>query len=226
MPIKFLIDKFKESAGKDAIIWKDTSFKYEWLLERFQYWKNYLKTENISPGTVTVVEADFSPNAVSLLLALIGHQCIIVPLTSSVEAQKPEFIGIAEGEVLFSLDDNLKVTPLPYSCKHDFYKELKRLNRPGLVLFSSGSTGKCKAMVHDLLGILEKFKVSRHCLRSVTFLLFDHIGGINTLLYVLSNGGCLITLQSREPDEVLRTIEKFKGELLPTSPTFINLILL
>ena len=46
------------------------------------------------------------------------------------------------------------------------------------------------------------------------------------MLYTLSNAGCLVTVQDRSPDAVLTAIEKYRVELLPTSPTFINLILL
>jgi acyl-CoA synthetase (AMP-forming)/AMP-acid ligase II len=63
-------------------------------------------------------------------------------------------------------------------------------------------------------------------LRTITFLLYDHIGGVNTLLYTLSNAGCVITVQDRSPDAVSRMFEKYKVELLPTSPTFLNLLLL
>ena len=56
--------------------------------------------------------------------------------------------------------------------------------------------------------------------------MYDHIGGFNTLLYNLSNTGLIVTLRDRTPYNVLKAIEKYKVELLPTSPTFINLILL
>jgi long-chain acyl-CoA synthetase len=46
------------------------------------------------------------------------------------------------------------------------------------------------------------------------------------MLYQLSNAGCIVTVQNRDPDSVLRAVERHKVELLPTSPTFINLILL
>ena len=63
--------------------------------------------------------------------------------------------------------------------------KLKSIGHAGLVLFSSGSTGKNKAALHDLVPLLEKFKVPRQSKRTITFLLFDHFGGINTLLYTL-----------------------------------------
>ena len=46
------------------------------------------------------------------------------------------------------------------------------------------------------------------------------------MLYVLSNAGCIVAVQDRSPENVLGMIEKYKVQLLPTSPTFINLILL
>ena len=80
--------------------------------------------------------------------------------------------------------------------------------------------------MHDLTFLLEKFKIKRHCLITITFLLYDHIGGFNTLFYVLSNAGLIVTVQSRTPIEILKLIENFKVQLLPTSPTFLNMLLL
>ncbi len=74
--------------------------------------------------------------------------------------------------------------------------------------------------------MLQKFRVRRKSLRTVTFLLYDHIGGVNTLFHTLSNSGCVITLTERTPDSVLAAVERHKVQLLPTSPTFMNLVLL
>jgi len=228
MFIDFLISVFKENKENEGIVWKDKVFTYEWLLERNKYWKEEIRSEGIERGTIAIVEADFSPNSVALLLALIEHGCVFVPITASVASKRDEFIEISEGEVLFKIDknDNVTITKLKYNSNHEIYRKLKETGHPGLVLFSSGSTGKSKASVHDITGILEKFKVRRHTLRAITFLLYDHIGGFNTLLYTLSNAGLIVTVSDRSPDGVLKAVEKYKVELLPTSPTFINLILL
>jgi acyl-coenzyme A synthetase/AMP-(fatty) acid ligase len=228
MYIDFLLDIFEANKSKDALIWKDQVFSYAWLLDGVQRWREHLRKEAIPLGSVVSLEADFSPNAVALLLALLEKGCIIVPLTASIEAKKPEFREIAQIEVIIGIGENdqAKIQKTGFQVNHELLLKLKTDNRPGLILFSSGSTGKSKAAVHDFVPILEKFKVRRHCYRAITFLLFDHIGGINTLFYNLSNGGCVITVDERSPDNVCRTIEKHNVELLPTSPTFINLILL
>jgi long-chain acyl-CoA synthetase len=228
MFVDFFIEVFEKNREKPAIVWKDQIFSYRWLIDRFHYWENRLKKENIPPNAVVILEADFSPNSMALFLALVQCGYVLVPLTSSQESNKKEFINIAQGEVSIIVDDEDEVlfTLLQNTADHVLYKSLKKLNHPGLVLFSSGSTGKSKAAVHDLNGILEKFKVPRHSLRTISFLLYDHIGGINTMLYVLSNAGCIITAQDRSPENILQLVEKYKVELLPTSPTFINLIIL
>ncbi len=226
--IDFLLQTFRAHHEQEALIWKDRVFHYGFLLQRLNEWNALLASEKIAAGTVVLVEADYSPNAVALLLALIAQACIVVPLTSTVDAKKAEFIANAEGEVAFAIDehDNVRITRLPNQAQHPHYQTLRQLGHPGLVLFSSGSTGKSKAAVHDFARLLEKFKRPRKQLRAITFLLYDHIGGVNTLFYTLSNAGCVVTVQERTPDAVLQAIAKHRVEILPTSPTFLNLILL
>ena len=225
---QFLLDVFRARSSETAIIWRGESYRYSSILDWVQHWKEVLAREEIGAGRVVIFEAEFSPNSVALLMALIDASCIIVPLTKSVRDKKTEFIEVAGGEVLLTLDqeDRISVEKLGEESGHAVYDTLRAAGHPGLVLFSSGSTGKSKAAVHDFVPILDKFRVPRKVYRTIAFLLFDHIGGVNTLLYTLSNGGTLIVCEERSPDHVLAAIEKFRGELLPTSPTFINLILL
>ena len=228
MFIDFLFEVFSQNAGAEAVIWRDKSFTYGRLLDRTNHWRSCLQKDRITAGTVMAIEADFSPNAIALILALIETGCIAVPLTSSVAAKKAEFMAIAGVEALLELDehDEAQLTRFERPRSHELLQRLGKRGHPGLILFSSGSTGQSKAAVHDIVGILSKFKVPRHARRAITFLLYDHIGGFNTMLYQLSNAGCIVTVQDRDPDTVLRAVERHKVELLPTSPTFMNLILL
>ncbi|MCA1591086.1 MAG: fatty acid--CoA ligase family protein [Acidobacteria bacterium] len=228
MFVDFLQEVWRTHLDAEAVIWRGRAYPYGWLSERFDYWTQQLATEKIPHGAVVILEADFSPNAVALFLALVERACILVPLTDSVRAKRAEFISTAQGEVSIAIDENDAVTirPLERTATHELYQHLRAEGHPGLVLFSSGSTGESKAAVHDLRPLLEKFKVRRHALRTITFLLYDHIGGVNTMLYTLSNAGCMVTLQDRSPDAVLRAVEEYRVELLPTSPTFLNLVLI
>jgi long-chain acyl-CoA synthetase len=57
-------------------------------------------------------------------------------------------------------------------------------------------------------------------------LLLDHIGGLNTLFYVLSNAGTIVAVDNRDPERICSAIARHRVELLPTSPTFLNLLLI
>jgi acyl-CoA synthetase (AMP-forming)/AMP-acid ligase II len=227
MPVDLLLDRFREAAGKDAIVWRDRTFSYAWLRSEIERWSGRLEAEGVERGATVGLEADFSPRAVALFFALAARRCVIVPLTLSVEAQKPRFREIAEVEVRILIDGaDVRFHRTGASANHELLTTLRDRDHPGLVFFTSGSTGEPKAALHDLVPLLEKFKVQRHSKRTIAFLLFDHIGGINTLLYVLSNGGCAITLEDRSPESVCATIERHRAQILPTSPTFLNLLLL
>jgi acyl-CoA synthetase (AMP-forming)/AMP-acid ligase II len=227
MHIDFLLDRFRAAGDAPAIVWRDREYSYAWLLGEVESTAAQLDRERVPAGAVTAIEADFSPRSVALLLALAQRSAILVPLTSSVEDKKPEFRALAEVEcrVWINDDDSVGIEHLGAAAAHPLLVALKQRGHPGLVLFSSGSTGKSKAALHDLVPMLEKFKVPRHTRRAIAFLLFDHIGGFNTLLYNLSNGGCVVTVPDRLPETVCRAIERHHVQLLPTSPTFLNLLL-
>ncbi|MGJ7919519.1 ANL family adenylate-forming protein [Neobacillus sp. LXY-4] len=228
MFIDFLLEQFEGNSGKEAIIWQDETYTYLEILELYRNWKMKLENEKLPVGSVVALDADFSPASIGLLLALIESKCIIALLSKAVKEKKKEFCEIAEAEYIisFSSDDNVSVIKQETKAGHEIHAKLRKLGHPGVILFSSGSTGKSKAAVHDFVPLLEKFKTKRHSKRTIAFLLFDHIGGLNTMFYTFSNGGCLVTVQDRSPDAVCSAIEKYQVQILPTSPTFINLIML
>jgi acyl-coenzyme A synthetase/AMP-(fatty) acid ligase len=225
--VEFLAQRLTRKPTDAALVWKGRTTSNAQLVERLDHARNQLAKMGIGPGAVVSLEADFSPSAVGWLLASIDLGCVVVPLTFAVEAQKPELRAIVSTEfsVTIDADDRASVLKTGMRCEHALVLELRHRGHPGLVLFSSGSTGKSKAALHDLVPFLEKYKVPRRAFRTIGFLLFDHIGGINTLLYALANSGTVVVVAKRTPESVCRAIEEHKVNLLPTSPTFLNLLM-
>lgn len=227
MDLSFLHDRFDQVADRPALVSGGATFTYRQLGDAIAQWRSTLRAENLRQRVVTL-EADFSPNAAALLLALWEESCIVVPLTETVEAQKPLFRRIAQAETIIRIDerDGVRIESTGAAAAHPLYDQLREPDHGGLVIFTSGSTGQPKAAVHDAALLLQKFRVRRKPHIMLSFLLFDHIGGINTLLHTLSNGGCLVTLRDRSPDSVAAAIETHGIEVLPATPTFLNLLLL
>jgi len=228
MVIDFLLDIFKEFKTNTAIIWRNEESNYNDLLDKFELWMKVINQYSIRPGDVVALIGDFSPNSVALMLALIEKRCILVPLNISNTINHKKLIDLAQVKFIFSVDsrDKIVTRELKSTSSYQYYTSLKKIEHPGLVLFSSGTSGEPKAAVHDLSSLLTKFKTKRKALRTLNFMLFDHWGGLNTMFHMLSNGGCLITTDDRTPDKICELIEKYKIELLPVTPTFLNLLLL
>jgi long-chain acyl-CoA synthetase len=225
--LDWLFDICERNPEKPFMIWQDRSFSYSWLLETLRRHSREFDRHGIQEGTVTAIRGDYSPATVAALLALVDCGAIVVPLSPAVAAQEQEFLEIAETQCIVAFEaETLSVHCQARRLQNPLYGELIARGHPGLVLFSSGSTGKSKAALHDVARLLEKFKTPRRSMVTLTFLMIDHIGGFNTLFYVLANAGTVVVSPSRDPQDVCATIARHKVELLPTSPTFLNLLIL
>ena len=228
MYIDFIFNVFKDNKSNISIIWKGNEYTYKSLINNIEKSIYLIDSNSIKPGTVVALKGDFSPNSIALLLALIEKACIIVPLSGTSNTCQKQLLDIAQVEFAFIINENDDITTKKFSqiSDNEYYKLIREKEHPGLVLFTSGTTGEPKAAVHDFLALLEKFKLRRKALRTLNFLLFDHWGGLNTMFHILSNGGVVITTIDRNPENICKLIEKYKIELLPASPTFLNLMLL
>jgi long-chain acyl-CoA synthetase len=224
----WLIERLKEYGANEAIIWRGERYSFRWLVDSIEKQVEQLNKEQVPKHSVVALEADFSPHAVATMCALVMNRCIVVPIASAMFGKTDSYYQIAEVEYRIAVgsSDLITIHKTGKLAQHELYMQLRSGNRSGLVLFSSGSTGQPKAALHNFDQLLEKFKILRNAKRMITFLLFDHIGGINTLFYILSNGGCAITVEQRTPDAVCQAIDEFRAQTLPTSPTFIKLLLL
>jgi len=224
--LKKIID---ECSSNDAIIYKNKSYSYFWLKERISYWENCLKQESVEMGSIIVLLLDFSPDAIALFIALLNHNCILVPLAPGAQVHKEECLELTEAQYIAEIDSKYEIKMTRHSdqlSQNKYWEKLRELSHPGLVLFSSGSTGKSKAVVHDVFPLLNKFVLPKKQKRVIGFLLFDHIGGLNTLFYTLFNAGCFIAVDDRRPESICTLIEKHRVNALTTTPTFLNLFIL
>jgi long-chain acyl-CoA synthetase len=224
-----------------AIVWNNTPYSYDWLAQAMDHVRHMAQhTWGLSAGAVVAINGDLNPPAIACFLALLQLGCIVAPLSPRPQAQLEAFSAIAEFEAVVSVtptptdsdtpqqacSSQLQYTATGHSATHPYYHSLREAKAPGLVLFSSGSSGKPKAAVHNALPLLHKFTAPRPAKSILCFLMFDHIGGINTLLHTLFSGGTMVTIPERTPSAVCQAISSHGVQILPVSPSFITLLLL
>ncbi|MES1176266.1 MAG: long-chain fatty acid--CoA ligase [Myxococcales bacterium] len=224
----WLFERIVAWGDAPALVWNDSVTTYTELAKLADVWQEKLEARTIAAGQVAALEGSFSPNACAALIALVRLGAIVAPLTPLMRAHREKFLDIAEARLLVEFDEADAFT------FHDFERtvtnavtqKLIARGNPGLIIFSSGSTGNPKAILHDFASLLEKFHKIRQKKTTLTFLLFDHIGGIDTLFNTLASGGTVVTVPNRDPETVSRAIEKYRVHTLPASPTFLNLWLI
>jgi acyl-coenzyme A synthetase/AMP-(fatty) acid ligase len=105
--------------------------------------------------------------------------------------------------------------------------QLRQKKKAGVVIFTSGTTGKKKAALFDIEKLfLKYFNKPARPYRTLTFLNLDHIGGINTVCSILTSGGTIITAKDKSVKSVCSAIEQHEVQLLPTTPTFLHMLLI
>jgi acyl-CoA synthetase (AMP-forming)/AMP-acid ligase II len=174
------------------------------------------------------LEADFSPQAVATLLALAKMRAITVLVTRPDRDRRAELADTChvQHHIYWSADGQFSCRAANGDGRHELFDRLRATGSSGIVLFTSGSTGKSKAVVHDLDRLLSKFARQPRPLRTLAFYVFDHIGAMDVLLSTLYSGGCLAMVEDRSPDHVLAASERHRVELWPVPPTFLRLVLL
>jgi acyl-CoA synthetase (AMP-forming)/AMP-acid ligase II len=224
--MSWLIDNFKKFDKKIAIIHNDIKYTYIDLYRKIQEYLDFFKN-NIKQGEVVAILGDHSFENIALLFALYQNKNIIVPIASKNQNEIKEKLTEAYCDKTVKVNDNKIILDILKSCKkHKLIENLQLRKQSGLILFSSGSTGKPKAMIHNFDNLVDHYKGKKEKnINTMIFLIFDHIGGIDTLLRQLSIGGICSIPQNRHPQVVCSMIEKYKINVLPASPTFLNLLI-
>ncbi len=160
-----------------------------------------------------------------LVLAEAGHY--VAPLSGN-PAEHPAKLAVIHAQWVVVVEGlEWKLLPrVDEPSSHPLFAQLRVQGAPGLILFSSGTSGVPKAMVQDFGKLLASYESRRASDLSMLALLgFDHIGGLNTLFNTLAGGALLAVPASRAPADVAATIARHRVAILPASPTFLNLLL-
>lgn len=153
----------------------------------------------IEVQTATTIEG------LAMLLAIAETDHIALPLPAELpEAEQSKMRQVAQCSPLYN-----------------------ELDGSGLVLFSSGTSGEPKGMLHNFDALLKRYqRLSPRQDRCLLLLLIDHIGGLDSAFRCLFSGSTLVIPDARTPEAAGEAIAKHKVNVLPASPTFLNLMLL
>lgn len=221
-----LLEGFRHSGCASCLEDSSAAYTYADLLEEFERWRSRFDQLRVEPGTVIALRGDYSLPSVAAFLALLSMRAVVAPVPRGQVADRCLSDARATALLDLSLDGQSEWRRLTDSTPHPLLERLRNSGDGGVVLFTSGSTGGPKAALHGSEGFLRKFDRPGRRFRTLAFLLFDHVAGLDTLFYTLVSGGTVILTRRRDPESILKIIQSHRVEVLPTSPSFLRLLCL
>ena len=210
-----------------AVIDSNSTYSFSDLNNQINKYASSLKDVVVDNDSILIC-SDYNFFSISLLIYLSSKKINIIPVVKTTKKEIDDKILESRPTKVIYLNSKGKILLETPNLNKEKNKILVPKNNTGLILFSSGTTGKPKVMVQNLSKLISSIQVPKKqkSLIFLIFLMFDHIGGINTLLRCLICGSPIVVPHDRKPSTIIRLIEKHKVNVLPTSPTFLNLLLL
>jgi acyl-CoA synthetase (AMP-forming)/AMP-acid ligase II len=223
--VEFLFERFAKVPDAIAFLDRGRSFSYGQVIATTKAFEGRLEREGIAAGDIAVILGDYSPELFCLLLALMRNRNIIVPVTRESIVERDTIIDLSEAQwVIDFAADDATFSRTAVQPSNAFLLGLRSSGDAGLILFSSGSTGTPKAILHNMRLVAEKFRRPGPRIVAIAFLMLDHFGGINTVFSILGGLGTVVTVRDRSVVSICRAIEEYRVEVLPTTPSFLNML--
>ena len=213
-------------------LWLDDSGATTWSEFGIAVQNARAKCEEIGvqPGDVVLTPGEASLESLAWLLGAAATGAVVAPLRrereTEIESWKNDIkIGwrVRDGQIS-KIDEGLTSA----SAVH-LLGILRARNHPGLILATGGTTGKAKLVLHDLDTLLAGVptKTAGRAWRTLPLMRFDHIGGLDIAWRALANGQILVAPPSElTPEAVAAKVAKHRVEVMPATPSFLNLLLM
>lgn len=224
----WLLERFATLPENPAFTHEGRKVTYREVIGRVEAFKGRIQALGVKPGEAVVILGDYSPDVVCLIFALASNGNIIIPLSrdSVIETETALAVSGCDWFAEFEPDDiHVNIREQRIQVDNAMLATFREGGAPGLVLFSSGSTGKPKGILHDFNRVVDKFRKARQPVTAIPFLMMDHFGGINTILAITSSLGHVVTVRNRSAASICGAIQTYRVELLPTTPSFLTMLL-
>ena len=178
---------------------------------------------------MVLLVGDFSPITLAQYLALIRMSCVIILQNESHKLGLETVLKSSKIKWIVERSGNksiISASNYHYDAQCGIVQALQKKQAAGLVLFSSGTSGIPRGVIHEFEPFLSKFSIPNLKKNSfLAFMLFDHIGGQYQLFSSLFSGSTLAILNDRSPKTICATLSKYQIEFFPTNQSFLRVLL-
>jgi len=215
-------------AHAEELGWVSDTGAWTWkaIAQAIEQRRGDLRAAGLSDGA-TVVIAGNATRATFEWLAAVGQATRVAVLCGAGRDSVPTRLRVGARVE----DDLLSVTgPSPdEACESEPARErLRARGHSGLVLRTGGTGGTPKWVLQDWDRLVTAVVAGgkRPPCRILPLMRFDHIGGLDMLLRATAAGDTVVEPPAiLSPDAIAATVARHRVEVLPATPTLLNLLL-
>lgn len=196
------------------------------LVAAVDSWKEKLQPALPHSGAVLGLQAQLGFESLACLLAAWQLRAIVALLPLGSDRAQSARDALCELVVCADAGGEWQIEVARAIGRDPLLESLRAQGEPGVILFTSGSSGRPRAAVHALSRLWGKYGNRGRALRTLAMLQMDHLAGLDALLYTLHAGGAVVTARARTPEAACEAIEAARVEVLAASPSFLRLLCL
>ena len=119
----------------------------------------------------------------------------------------------------------LKKRHVPFD-RNTFREQLKNLQNWKVILYTSGTTGRPKKVVHSFASLTQNIKIDSKHADHIWALAYNlnHMSGLQVFLQAILNGNAIVRVFDAERHNILMAFNAFKITSISSTPTFFRLL--
>ena len=154
----WVLERLFSYGGESCFVIGNEVFSFAGLLGQISQWQKELDRMGIKPGQIIGLVVQEKFHCLALFLTMLLNRNVIVPLADDVTDSEEKW-KVSGVEYYFDSPSN-KWIKIPDAVCPDLIEELRQEQDGGVVIFTSGTTGKSKAALLQTAYILEKIRES------------------------------------------------------------------
>ncbi len=219
------------------IISNDIKISYQQFEKQVNNISSYLKNKGIDQGDNVAIISENNPDFILLVFSLWKLKAVPVPINLKLLVKEIEeqiifadcrFVLVHEKIQIKLNQSSIKnlIISFPFNTEHSKNTPVNKFNEndTALMLFTSGSSGKSKAVMITFTNLIQSNLIGNRILKQnrndkwLASLPFYHIGGFSIIARAFLSGALVIIPDSLKIEDIIKAIEEHK----PTLASFVS----